>query len=577
MAATESTPRRFDADLEPRARRVGFEPTESRPGWDRATVAERALSVAGLTLLAAFAIAIDLHYGRRGFLPIDQATVFDGGWRTLSGQVPFREYTTPNAIVPSLLQGLWFWALGVTWTTYLLHAAVFNALFALTVYTLLRLCDGNRTLSLFYAALSAVVFYPPIGVPFHDQHSFFFTLLAITLAVAATRAVTASAARAFWVAIPFALTAAALSKQTPVLLGTPVVLALAFAGRERITRVASWLGAGAVGAIGLVLSAAVLAGVDWGLVRTYFLELPLETGGSRAGRAAGTSLSLVALAAFFALIVVGPSAILQREGRRRFSLARDARLPLFLSVAFLLLCAAFTALTLNEPAEGVPLFFVSFGLFHLAIGRALRQHTISVALRLPVLVASTIVVLSLVAAWTFNDAVNARRGTLTLDYDAATVETGGPAGLSFMKFQPSSAYLGLRASDLKRLVDHLRARDGSFVLFGDTTVINGLSGKPSVFPALFVTRGLTYPRLGDPELREFEARLVARMIESDVRRVVLENRTSAFAEQFGAPTDLPALQGILRRCGKATREFGFFSVVEISPRRECPWTLSSPD
>ena len=107
-----------------------------------------------LVALGLFAAAIELYYGRRGFMPIDQSVVFDGGWRTLSGQVPFRDYTTPNAITPSLIQGLFFWVLGVSWTVYLVHAAVFNALFAMLVYILLRLCGGDRLTS-FFMALSA--------------------------------------------------------------------------------------------------------------------------------------------------------------------------------------------------------------------------------------------------------------------------------------------------------------------------------------------------------------------------------------------------------------------------------------
>ena len=181
--------------------------------------------------LGVFAVAIELHYGRRGFMPIDQSVVFDGGWRTLSGQIPFRDYTTPNAIVPSLIQGLFFWAFGVSWTVYLVHAAVFNALFAGLVYVLLRLCGGDRLTAALYGGLSAVVFYPPVGAPFHDQHAFFFALLAIVLAVAGRNRAGRGrwGPRALWFAVPFALVASALSKQTPAVLAAPIVLALALA------------------------------------------------------------------------------------------------------------------------------------------------------------------------------------------------------------------------------------------------------------------------------------------------------------------------------------------------------------
>ena len=70
-----------------------------------------------------------LSTGRVGFMPLDQSIVFDGAWRLLSGQVPFRDFTTPDSLTPILLQVLFFKFLGVNWFAYCLHAAVFNGLF----------------------------------------------------------------------------------------------------------------------------------------------------------------------------------------------------------------------------------------------------------------------------------------------------------------------------------------------------------------------------------------------------------------------------------------------------------------
>jgi hypothetical protein len=41
----------------------------------------RWLEPARLAGLFLFALAIALHYGRRGFMPLDQSIIFDGGWR----------------------------------------------------------------------------------------------------------------------------------------------------------------------------------------------------------------------------------------------------------------------------------------------------------------------------------------------------------------------------------------------------------------------------------------------------------------------------------------------------------------
>ena len=55
-----------------------------------------------LLAVSALGVAVNLYFGRRGFLPLDQSIVFDGGWRILNGQLPFRDFTAPSAIVPRL-------------------------------------------------------------------------------------------------------------------------------------------------------------------------------------------------------------------------------------------------------------------------------------------------------------------------------------------------------------------------------------------------------------------------------------------------------------------------------------------
>ena len=55
-------------------------------------------------LLFALGVGVNLVFGRRGFMPLDHSIVFDGGWRLLSGQVPFRDFAAPSGLVPSAMQ-----------------------------------------------------------------------------------------------------------------------------------------------------------------------------------------------------------------------------------------------------------------------------------------------------------------------------------------------------------------------------------------------------------------------------------------------------------------------------------------
>src|SRR5688572_6635408 len=158
-------------------------------------------SVATACLLFAIGAGVNLTFGRRGFLPLDQSIVFDGGWRLMSGQVPFRDFVAPSGLVPSAIQAGFFEAFGVTWFAYCLHASVVNGLFAAAIYGLLRLCGSTRVEAAAFGALSSLFFYPPTGTPFMDQHSFFFMTL-MFLAAAAGTVTSGPLELAAWFAVP---------------------------------------------------------------------------------------------------------------------------------------------------------------------------------------------------------------------------------------------------------------------------------------------------------------------------------------------------------------------------------------
>ena len=100
-----------------------------------------ALSLA--VILFAAGVVYCLYYGRIGYMPQDSPSVFDGGWRILTGQIPFRDFTLSNAIVPVFLQAFFFKIWGVNWFVYCLHAAIFNGLFLRSCFFLFADVWGN--------------------------------------------------------------------------------------------------------------------------------------------------------------------------------------------------------------------------------------------------------------------------------------------------------------------------------------------------------------------------------------------------------------------------------------------------
>ena len=71
-----------------------------------------------LLLVSVFGFALCWQIGRIGYLPLDQSIVFDGAWRVVSGQVPWRDFVTPNGLSPILMQALVFQLFGVSWATW---------------------------------------------------------------------------------------------------------------------------------------------------------------------------------------------------------------------------------------------------------------------------------------------------------------------------------------------------------------------------------------------------------------------------------------------------------------------------
>jgi hypothetical protein len=176
-----------------------------------------------ILIILSFGLFICLFYGRIGFMPLDQSIIFDGAWRLLSGQVPYKDFTTPNGITPIILQTIFFKIFGLNWFAYCLHAAIFNAVFCVLVYFFLRTLGAGKFLSFFYGLLSAFVFYPPFGVPYMDQHAFFFTLLAIFVATKARLSRPGSIKLILCFITPLIVVMSFLSKQMPTVFAIPVI------------------------------------------------------------------------------------------------------------------------------------------------------------------------------------------------------------------------------------------------------------------------------------------------------------------------------------------------------------------
>jgi hypothetical protein len=576
---------------------------------------ERAGEVALVVVVMACGVGLCLHHGRVGFMPLDQSIVWDGAWRLLCGQRPFRDFVTPNGLVPMAMQAVVFKVFGVTWFAYVLHAAVVNGLFGAAGYGLLRAFGAPPVLAAVYALLGGVVFYPPFGAPFMDQHAFFFVLLSV-LATAAAFQLQGRAAQFAAFALPWLAVLAWLSKQMPSVLVPLAVAAVWLAGPARAWRpLLRAFGMGTLSAV-MLLATAVLA-MDASLVATYAFELPGAIGRARLGqlvsspaeyvaacaearRAWGmTSVEIVTLAFGFgfplaaraardrsalrrlaaglfgagAYFLAGPSTARAGVAAAMLAVAlvpspslddgghrlRPVFAHVVLAEVLVLLCLAHAVLTFNQPHNAIPFAFVALGLVHLA---ALRTTTGAGAGTVRAIVTAALVVVAGHDAWSFESRVNATRRVHKLDrtqVPVAAATAGLPPAMAFMRWQ-TPAEVALRAEDLSEVTRVLAKAPRNFLLLGDTSILYALTGRPSVAPSVWFHPGLTYPAPGTIAFSGYEDALMSALSRRDVGYVVLEGSHTFLGTQL---SDFPRLQGLVAREGCGRREIGSFSILTL--------------
>ncbi len=502
-------------------------------------------------------------------MPLDQSIVFDGGWRLLGGQTPFRDFTTPAGLVPMVLQGVLFKALGVTWFVYCLHAALFNGMFCVLAFRLLLRLDAGTPAAAFYALLSGVVFYPPFGVPYPEQHAFFFSLAAVAALV---EAVTASPGRHRTLALaafPWLLALAWLSKQVPSTLVLPLagVLPFLIAREARIPALRTLLWSTA--AIALLLAGASLSTDTARLFEALFTRPGVE-GRIRMlalldpGAFAGQAGELLRALRFWSLgpTLVGALAFLLRRPR---GAAKSLGLPFgfrpLLALYLLAICALFVMVTGNQGENGIPFVFLAVGLLHAEArhwGRESGKHRASLAL------AGVLVLPSAWDAVCFNRRVNETRMVHELDGVVRAdprEEAALPPALGFLRWKLHPFYR-FSPGDLSLTVTFLRHEKGAIYVFGDLTILYALTGRQSAGETLWLHPGLTMPEPGRPGFLAWEARLLQDLERRGVRFFVRESRQTYNGLRL---SHLPRLATLIESRRLRRRSFGPIDVIELGP------------
>jgi hypothetical protein len=554
---------------------------------------------AALPLLAVAGTALALYYGRTGFMPLDQSIIYDGAWRMLSGQIPYRDFVTPNGVLPIAIQAVFFRLFGVNWLAYCLHAAVFNGLFCLLAYALLKLLGSPHWLALFGGLLSGVVFYPPIGTPYLEQHSFFFVLLAVVMAVLAARRARGAAWFVLWLLVPVSLGFGLLSKQIPAAYGFPLVLAIALVfGKGHRLRAVAALAAGTLLFAALTWLVAALVRVDLEQVRVYALQLPSALGRERLakllsdppalleallwpfrhrikvwrGRVEYTNYSAYLTVLFW--LAYG-YAVLQRRHSQRWagirSRSRQMLPEVGLAAGLLLVCWLTATFTDNLQENNIPFVYAALAITYLVASRAILGNQTTPPERMTErrllatrLMSLGVILFALFDAFIFNNQINAGRVVHDFVYDARRFRPYQrllPAQLRFMKWGTPGAYPFL-PGEVRDITEYIRARPGGLFVLGDASVFYALTGRQSTNPSLWFHAGLTMPRPGTDLFDRYEQRLLDNFRKYDVRFVLLEGRQTWLGVKLG---DFYRLGTYLAETPHSDTSFGLCRLIELAP------------
>lgn len=517
--------------------------------------------------LAALAVALVFESGSRGFFPLDQSNVFEGGYRLLRGQVPYRDFLMPVGPLAFVIQVPFFLLFGVNNYAHLWHSGVVNALAALLAVRCVKRLFPDAVVPAYLAGLvTAAWFYPIFGTPAFDQTALFFHLVALVVLLPALEAAGGASRAALWSGLLSGL--AFFSKQNAGALSVVclVLLILALGGARRAPLTLRFLvGLGVCG--GLFLLWLLLFSDVRGFFR-HFIALPVAEGLRRVASAeyrAGMLADIRSSGLTLALVLLGPLLSLgglALHARSLFAGGRPAlprRSTLGFAVALSLasLQWLFIRVTSNLPDNAFGLAGLADTLALLAV---LEARPPGAAWRRRVAEAGLVAVVALPLAFAGRDLARAR---LVHDYwfeihyrNAPVSRALAPARWSARLDDPRA----IRVEDVDALVDFLRQRRDPFFVFPDFVALYGLAGAEPPQPLVWFHRGLTHPTQYDEEL---DRRIVGELVRHRVRYVVVESVSFLGTEK--RLSHFPLLRDYLARF-RPLLNYGIFEVRETAER-----------
>lgn len=464
-------------------------------------------------------------------MALDQSIVFDGGWRLLNRQVPWRDFMIPNGLVPMALQAVFFGFSSISWSAYISHAALVNAAAAVVVLLFLRRTGLGLLPSVAMSVATAAWFYPPMGTPYMDQHSLFFA----GAAVLACWHAASDGRRRWWIVGGVAAAAGILSKQVPAFLFLPLCGLALFMTPPRIAvRGLAISLVCAVFLISLVFGTIIGLGARPADILEFAWSIPAELGRIRAADPAADFLAQLQIVrgvqplsywCFVGLLGVTLMAFLQtRAPGDRGAVLEDGATPhataagqagvrsglTYTAAGLGLLAATVQAFAWTFNSEVLLMGWMPLAVALLLSGfRQLAQagdlQPRRPRLRLAMAGATVIVPILVLAdaAAGYRHVALARRAndiTVTAAERAQELPEGPLRATGFRVWKVPPLYVSA-ADSFEPLLEFFTRTPGNLLIAGDETIVYGLTGRPSVTPFAWFHPGLTFARTAEAHSR----------------------------------------------------------------------------
>lgn len=495
-------------------------------------------------------------------MPLDQSIVFDGAWRILQGQTPYLDFYLPNGLVPIYLQSLFFYILKPSYLTYCLHSSIFNGLFAILSYFFLLTFLKNRTSSFLYSLATSFIFYPPMGTPYYDQHSFFFMLATWLTILQLNSSISKKKAIILGIITSVFFAAALLSKQVPAIFLIPILIWIIIRNYSLHNKTTSAFLIGSFLA-GILILIAFCISLNLTSFQMYAIELPSKVGKIRTAELMDKPSKLISITldsfdyvrlsfitrifhlnfiifalcfASYAYSFLKPASKTSlSQLLRRF--APNIKIAT-IAIALLMICFFYNAFTRNEVSNGIPFIFLSLGLLH-KVGlngiRLISKTMIKVYEKKesyfklaqvirkigPTIFGISMIYFLLNSTFKFDRAVNKTRITSNIYYISQDPLLSPISPLSFLKMENGFTD-HVRTEELNGVMEFFNQYNGNFFLFGDSSILYGATGRPSIFPSLWFHPGLTYPELKSKEFDNYDSLLLSRINSYAVIHFVIE-------------------------------------------------------